>query len=433
MYLAELVRTSRIAADLSQREMADGLCSAGYVSRIEQGKRLPSPRLLLALAEKLDVPLADIVGAYIASDPGPPRLSELAVLIIMKDHEQVAKEVLKATEAQLQRGCTTYRRDFAAHLKASSLWHEVFGDLHKARKLAVRRLDLVRELRAKPFVQAEAYLQAGGLSFKQNDVKQAEQLVYEAWRTVQQAVAADNRAVGTDRVSRLLQRVMWWLGHILLSTRQMEEAWYVYQQGRYIAELWEMSLEMPPTLQANIAVAALGVGQYEEARKLLEQLVTDDALSAEDRSMVLVNLGVCYRVQGKYELALQRVREAWALHERHDTSSGYNASVELAHLALARGDLDEASKWLDAFSGPAPDPATRAHRVILEAQVAHLQGRSALAASLLEDLFADPSVPLPHRLRAELALVRNRLPEDAERNIGDVLSQLEKHCERQML
>ncbi len=49
------LRDARIAAGLNQRELAAGACSAGYISRVELGDRIPSLQLLRVLGKRLGV------------------------------------------------------------------------------------------------------------------------------------------------------------------------------------------------------------------------------------------------------------------------------------------------------------------------------------------------------------------------------------------
>ena len=64
----------RIEAGITQEKLAweSGFAKA-YLSQIEAGKRLPTLGTLRALAERLDVDLADVV----AIDPDEPRLTLL--------------------------------------------------------------------------------------------------------------------------------------------------------------------------------------------------------------------------------------------------------------------------------------------------------------------------------------------------------------------
>ena len=49
------LRDARLAAGLNQRELAAGACSAGYISRVELGDRIPSLQLLRVLGKRLGV------------------------------------------------------------------------------------------------------------------------------------------------------------------------------------------------------------------------------------------------------------------------------------------------------------------------------------------------------------------------------------------
>jgi len=49
------LREARVAAGLNQRELAAGACSAGYISRVELGDRIPSLQLLRVLGKRLGV------------------------------------------------------------------------------------------------------------------------------------------------------------------------------------------------------------------------------------------------------------------------------------------------------------------------------------------------------------------------------------------
>lgn len=51
--VARRLREARLAAGLSQRALAAGLCTSAYISRVEAGARVPSLQLLVALAGRL--------------------------------------------------------------------------------------------------------------------------------------------------------------------------------------------------------------------------------------------------------------------------------------------------------------------------------------------------------------------------------------------
>jgi len=51
----KLIHKAPLRRGLSQRELAEEICSAAHISRLERGRCLPSPGLLLQLAERLEV------------------------------------------------------------------------------------------------------------------------------------------------------------------------------------------------------------------------------------------------------------------------------------------------------------------------------------------------------------------------------------------
>ncbi|MGK2874442.1 MAG: helix-turn-helix domain-containing protein [Nocardioides sp.] len=55
--LGDRIRACRVSKGVTQGDLAEGLISVGYVSRIETGARRPNARVLEGIADKLDVPL----------------------------------------------------------------------------------------------------------------------------------------------------------------------------------------------------------------------------------------------------------------------------------------------------------------------------------------------------------------------------------------
>lgn len=60
--LPERLRESRRRAELTVRDLADRLGkTAGYISRIENGREIPSPELLCQIADVLNVPAEELL------------------------------------------------------------------------------------------------------------------------------------------------------------------------------------------------------------------------------------------------------------------------------------------------------------------------------------------------------------------------------------
>lgn len=89
--LGDRVRAARLRAGLTQAQVADGLMSTAYVSRIEAGQRRPDPELLEQLAARLDTDVDELV-------VGVSR--DLATnLQVLLDHAQLALATGGAEEA----------------------------------------------------------------------------------------------------------------------------------------------------------------------------------------------------------------------------------------------------------------------------------------------------------------------------------------------
>lgn len=59
--LGRRIRETRLAAGMTQSEVAAGAVSVAYLSRIETGERRPSPRILEHIADTLDIDVATLL------------------------------------------------------------------------------------------------------------------------------------------------------------------------------------------------------------------------------------------------------------------------------------------------------------------------------------------------------------------------------------
>ncbi|GEM_PF-794147 len=105
--IARRLRTARIAAHLTQQQLAEGLYSKSYLSAIERGKMTPSLQAMTALAERLAVPVSYLLGE---SDVNLAALEESSALLkLPADHVHIADEA--AAMLQLNRAEEFLRRD----------------------------------------------------------------------------------------------------------------------------------------------------------------------------------------------------------------------------------------------------------------------------------------------------------------------------------
>ncbi|WP_295656123.1 helix-turn-helix domain-containing protein [uncultured Nocardioides sp.] len=129
--LGERIRAARLRAGLTQAHVAGDAVSVGYVSRIESGQRRPDTRLLTRIADRVSVPVDELL-LGVARD----RVAELQVAL---DHAELElatgspADALARVEQVLAdpgtAGLGTLRRS-AAHVRARAL--EAVGDLQRA-------------------------------------------------------------------------------------------------------------------------------------------------------------------------------------------------------------------------------------------------------------------------------------------------------------
>lgn len=81
--LGERLRTARVAAGLRQSQLAEGIASKTYISRIESGQRRPDLAILVKFAERCETTLEDLL-------VGSGATSERAELRLALDHAELA-------------------------------------------------------------------------------------------------------------------------------------------------------------------------------------------------------------------------------------------------------------------------------------------------------------------------------------------------------
>jgi len=121
--VGERLRQARLAAGLSQKEIAFAECTSGYVSLIESGRRVPSLQVLRGLAERVGVPEAWLATGSEEDETGASRLAQadLAARLGELDYaEAVYRELLAADEppavhakAEVGLGQVAFARDDA--------------------------------------------------------------------------------------------------------------------------------------------------------------------------------------------------------------------------------------------------------------------------------------------------------------------------------
>jgi len=125
------LRDARLRTGRTQAQVADGVCSVAYLSRVESGKRRPDPELLAALAERLGVTLAQIVAEDDSEEFNRSRLAlDHAELTLVAGDAAAAKATVTRVLATVRRVGPTRLESDAVALAARC--DEACGQTHDA-------------------------------------------------------------------------------------------------------------------------------------------------------------------------------------------------------------------------------------------------------------------------------------------------------------
>ena len=97
--LGSRLRAARLARGWTQTELAGDLVSVGYVSRIESGHRRPQAEVLEALAQRLDVPVDQLLRGATAPEQDEIRLA-LDFAELSLENGAIAEAEMRAREAR---------------------------------------------------------------------------------------------------------------------------------------------------------------------------------------------------------------------------------------------------------------------------------------------------------------------------------------------
>lgn len=91
--LGEVIKESRIRNKMTQREVARGICSSATIARIEQGKQMPSRRVLEELFRRLGEPVWFFAGMTLDARRGSSdNLAELLQTNLPREKEETPYE-----------------------------------------------------------------------------------------------------------------------------------------------------------------------------------------------------------------------------------------------------------------------------------------------------------------------------------------------------
>ncbi|WP_289197598.1 helix-turn-helix transcriptional regulator [uncultured Dubosiella sp.] len=333
LYLPVLLRQARLARDWSQESVANGICAVSYLSKIENGKIVPAPDIVEALAKRLGLTLEDAsltaieakLDAFYAShyeqEDGAP-------VFEAEELERMLGSVF-ALDAMLIR---CQNREAVETLRS----YEPFFDARQRRKYDELRLlqgAWSEEAFLATYHDFFAYAFAAETSCRHE--RMLDCLAY--WS---EALSIAQKEMDVERIlDALLGRLVAF--SILSDIPSMER---VFAQIEKVATMTatDSARQMLDNARYNVGASRLERREYAKALELL--------LGCAHRPLAAHKIALCYEGLGEYELA-----KAWIVKEQQRASSVFfdvvryrlehpNYLREEAYARMMKRCLDEASE-----------------------------------------------------------------------------------------
>jgi tetratricopeptide (TPR) repeat protein len=331
------LKEARIAAGLSQRQLAFPGCSAAYLSRLEAGQRVPSLQLLRKIAAKLSADEEYLATGVAREHPRPTELVEADIALRMDDLD-------------------TARGHYERALQTS----------------------------ADPRAKAEALGGLGRLAFRQGDPAQAIDSIEEALRIAPSLASASPGLLET-------------LGKAYATKGELESAIAVFERGAADAASAGDSLAQT-RCEIWLANALIDSGGFGRAEELLGSALarSRDTLEPSQRARIYWSQSRLHTLKGDQDAAARFARKTLELLELgEDTYNTARAHQLLAFIAVERGRGKEALEHVQrglTMLGEDVSPVEIAKFRIEEARALGLLGRTdeaAATAMTVQGLLAD--------------------------------------------
>src|SRR4051812_18506920 len=348
--LGERLRSLRVAAGLTQSELAEGRFSKEYLSQIERGKTRPTAETLEWLAERLGVDPAYLGSGVSAEERGivEAALARAEALLEQPDYVAAAREFEAGRAAVAATG--------APDLELRSLLGETWaliqeGQMETAMPLLERARDLAERPASSDVDRASVLLRFGVMRYHRSSISTAIALLTEALQLSDRSDLPCDllRADILDWRSRCYRRQRDWLAAREDVERALELADFAGDKRSAAQAYFQASL-----VAEREGSWLLARTYAERARGYYEEL--------EDRATVgrlLNNLGLLNHSLGNQEKAVEFLSNAVEVAlEIGDEPEAGTALTSLAqvHLDVSEAALaeDEATRAL-ALLGDRPD------------------------------------------------------------------------------
>ena len=334
--LAERVRQLRVAAGLTQSEVAGERFSKEYVSQIERGKTRPTPETIAWLAARLGVDPGFLASGVSSDERGrvEAALARADALSGAHRYDEAIEEFRSIGVAVQATGAV----ELEVRALAGEGWARIqSGDLREANALLNRARTLAEGPSFSDLDRADVLFRLAVCRYKLSSIASALGLLTEA------LTLAERSELPSDG---LRSEILGWRSRCYRRQRDLEAARDDVERALELARSLEDRRALANTyFQASLVAERLGHwvqarGYAEQAKAYYEQV--DDDLNV---GRLLNNLGGLNHLLGRSDKAVECLKASFSVALEHDSDKdAAHAAGSLAMVHLQLGEYQEAEQ-----------------------------------------------------------------------------------------
>jgi len=334
--LGERLRQLRVAAALTQTDLAGDRFSKEYVSQIERGKTRPTPETIVWLAERLGVDAGFLANGISADERGrvDAALARADALLEARRNEEALDEFEKIRAAVLATGMPELE---ARALSGEATVRMRAGEVREAIALLERARALTERATFSDVERADVLFRLGVARYKLNSIQTAIGLFDEGLKL------AERSEIPSDQ---LRSNILAWRSRCYRRRRDLEAAREDVERALELAEALDDRRTMADVF-LHASLVAERMGQWVLARSYAERARGHYQELNDGRKIagVLNNLGGLNLLLGRPEQAIVHLKASFsAALEVDSIEKAAQAEGSLATVHLHLGDWDQAEQ-----------------------------------------------------------------------------------------
>ncbi|HZQ81645.1 MAG TPA: tetratricopeptide repeat protein [Gaiellaceae bacterium] len=334
--LGERVRQLRVAAGLTQTDLAGDRFSKEYISQIERGKTRPTAETVEWLAARLGVDAGFLASGVSADERAKAEAILARADALSQEHKfaEAIEEYTRALPAVLGTGAAELR---VRALNGEAMAHAQGGDVKGALALLAESRSLVESESFTDVDRADVIYRIGVCRYKLSSIATAVALFDEA------LALAERSGLPADQ---LRLNIFAWRSRCYRRQRDYEAAREDVERALELAEALRDARALGP-VYFQASVLAERDGHWGLARTYAEKAKAqyEEVADRGNVGRLLNNLGAMDFLLGKPDDAIERFKQAYAIALEVDrTEDAATAVSSLAQVHLRTGDAKRAEE-----------------------------------------------------------------------------------------